>query len=71
MQIFHLQPASPLQLDEDVFAKNIRSSRRGVAGGPSGMTFDHLRPMLDNAFAMLAPPFSVGWAVRLASFQEE
>ena len=36
------------QLDEDVLAKNIRSSKRGVAGGPSGMTFDHLRPMLDS-----------------------
>ena len=48
LKIFHLRPASPLQLDEDVFSKNIRSSKRGVAGGPSGMTFDHLRPMLDS-----------------------
>ena len=46
--IFPFRPASPLQLDEDVFAKNIRSSKRGVAGGPSGMTLDHLRPILDS-----------------------
>ena len=28
--------------------KNIRSAKRGVAPGPSGMTFDHLRPILDS-----------------------
>ena len=48
LEIFHFRPASPLQLDEDVFAKNIRSSKRGVAGRPSGMTFNHLRPMLES-----------------------
>ena len=37
LDIFYFRLASPLQLDEDVFAKNIRSSKRGVAGGSSGM----------------------------------
>ena len=36
------------QLDHDLFAKNIRVARRGAAAGPSGMTADHLRPLLDN-----------------------
>ena len=35
-------------LDRDVFAKNLRCSRRGAAGGPSGMTSEHLHPLLDN-----------------------
>ena len=35
-------------LDEQTFSKNVRSARRGAAGGPSGMTTDHLRPLLDN-----------------------
>ena len=35
-------------LDETVFGRNVRSARRGAAGGPSGMTCDHLRPLLSN-----------------------
>ena len=37
------------QLDEDRFLKNLRSARRGAAAGPSGMTNEHLRPLLDDA----------------------
>ena len=36
------------QLDHDIFAKNVRVARRGAAAGPSGMTADHLRPLLDS-----------------------
>ena len=36
------------QLDHDLFAKNIRVARRGAATGPSGMTADHLRLLLDS-----------------------
>ena len=36
------------QLDHDLFAKNLRVARRGAAAGPSGMTADHLRPLLDS-----------------------
>ena len=35
-------------LDAQRFASNLRSSRRGAAAGLSGMTTDHLRPVLDN-----------------------
>ena len=38
----------PLNLDEKRFAQNLRSSRRGAAAGPSGMTTHHLRPLLSN-----------------------
>ena len=35
-------------LDEVLLGKNVRSGRRGAAGGPSGMTHDHLRPLLES-----------------------
>ena len=35
-------------LDPDFFAKNLRVARRGAAGGPSGMTSEHLRPLLEH-----------------------
>ena len=43
------QPEIEFQLDEKMFGKNLRSSTRGVAGGPSGITTEHLRPLLDDA----------------------
>ena len=43
-----IRHGSLFKLDEDSFTKNIRSAKRGVAPGPSGMTFDHLRPILDS-----------------------
>ena len=36
-------------LDEGLFVQSLRSSRRGAAAGPSGMTADHLQPVLDTA----------------------
>ena len=41
-------PIREFELDEPTFNKNLRSSRRGAAGGPSGMTTEHLRPLLDE-----------------------
>ena len=41
-------PTSLFDLDWDRFCSNVRTARRGAAGGPSGMTADHLRPLLDN-----------------------
>ena len=35
-------------LDEAKFARNLRSGQRGAAGGPSGMTVEHLQPLLDQ-----------------------
>ena len=42
------EPATSLELDEGLFSKKLRSTRRGAAAGPPGMTTDHLRPLLDN-----------------------
>ena len=39
---------SLFRLEEKKFLGNLRSSRRGAAAGPSGMTADHLRPVLDT-----------------------
>ena len=47
--VFKLPRDAPMfSLDETLFGRNIRSARRGAAGGPSGMTCDHLRPLLSN-----------------------
>ena len=39
------QPDSLIQFDQERFLNILRSSRRGAAGGPSGMTAEHLRPL--------------------------
>ena len=36
-------------LDEGLFVQSLRSSRRGAAAGPSGMTAVHQQPVLDTA----------------------
>ena len=41
-------PAAEFGLDQDKFARNLRSSRKGAAPGPSGMTSEHLRPLLSK-----------------------
>ena len=38
----------PFSLDCEQFLLNLRSSKRGVAAGPSGMTADHLMPLLET-----------------------
>ena len=47
-EVLHHVPSSLFELDEDRLLKNLRSARRGAAGGPSGMTVEHLRILLDN-----------------------
>ena len=42
------QPEIPFQLDQGLLVKNLKSARRGAAGGPSDMTAEHLRPLLDS-----------------------
>ena len=37
------------ELDGARFAKSLRSWKRGVAGGPSSRTIEHLRPVLDSS----------------------
>ena len=36
-------------LDEGQLNKNLRSAKRGVVPGPSGMTVEHLHPLLDHS----------------------
>ena len=33
---------------EKMFSRNVRSAKKGAAAGPSGMTCDHLQPLLDS-----------------------
>ena len=40
-------PRNPFLFDERKLSQNLRSARRGAAPGPSGMTSEHLRPLLD------------------------
>ena len=42
------RPAKEFELDRDRFLKNLRCAKRGAAAGPSGMTSEHLRPLLDS-----------------------
>ena len=44
-----VDPTVPLNLDIDLLLENLRNSRRGAAGGPSGMTTEHLKILLDSA----------------------
>ena len=42
------QPVVPFELDHEAVLQNLRSARRGAAPGPSGMTSEHLRPLLEH-----------------------
>ena len=54
-------PANPFNLDHAKFPMNLRFSRRGAAGGPSGMTADRSFPILasDRDSSLLAECASV------------
>ena len=41
-------PTELFPLDPERFAKNLRGARKGAAPGPSGMTANHLRVLLDD-----------------------
>ena len=45
----NLEPRVQFILDEDLFTRNLRSAKRGSAGGPTGMTVEQLHPLLDHA----------------------
>ena len=51
-EILNFQRTVSFDLDEDRFCRNLRSSRRGAAAGPSGMTTEHLRPLLEDVRGM-------------------
>ena len=57
-RIVHHTPASGFELDEARFGRNLRTARKGAASGPSGMTSEHLRPLLSS------PP-ALHWFFRL------
>ena len=56
--IVHHAPISGFELDEARFGRNVRTARRGAAAGPSGMTSEHLKPLL-------ASPLTLHWFFRL------
>ena len=41
------EPEEQLNLSSEALFKNIRKARRGAAGGPSGITVEHLRPLFE------------------------
>ena len=47
VRAFH-QLRAPFVLDQDTFLKCLRTAKRGVAGGPSGMTIEHIRSLLES-----------------------
>ena len=47
-EVLNAQPSEPFILDRVEFLTCLRKSRRGAAAGPSGMTSDHLFPLLEN-----------------------
>ena len=42
-------PRSLFNLDGSMLLRNLRSAKRGAAGGPSGMTVEHLQQLLGHA----------------------
>ena len=52
-----MRPTNPFELDADRCMSNIRVARRGAAPGPSGLTAEHLFPVLENdgAVGALSP----------------
>ena len=50
--LVHHMPVRLFQLDEHIISRNLRSSRRGAAAGPSGVTMEHMRHLLDDVKAL-------------------
>ena len=49
--IAQFEPGECFSLDQELFLKNVRTSRKGAAPVPSGMTADHLRPLVEHVEA--------------------
>ena len=47
-EVADTRPAVSFTFDQDLFLISLRTARRGAAGGRSGMTADHLFPVLDS-----------------------
>ena len=50
------EPEERFSLSQELFLQNVRRARGGAAQGPSGMTADHLRPLLEHN------PLQLHWA---------
>ena len=64
-EILRSEPAEPFELDGDALFVCLRTARRGAAPGPSGMTADHLFPILESEvdsgmFVQVASRLAVG-----------
>ena len=46
--VVNFRPEEAPNLDRDFFLMTLRKARKGAAGGPSGMTAEHLRVLLHN-----------------------
>ena len=64
-EVLTVVPPDPLVLDIELLMKTLRSAQQGSAGGPSGMTVEHLRPLLKSGVCTQrcwekSPPSSQG-----------
>ena len=48
VEVARVEPEEPFQLDVEEFLLWLCKARRGAVAGPSGMTSDHLFPVLEN-----------------------
>ena len=46
--LLNFQPDNPERLDRELFLRNVRSAKKGVSGGPSGLKAEHLQVILDD-----------------------
>ena len=46
--ILEMEPEEPFHIDVDKLQHNLRTARRGAAGGPSGMTSEHLKIVMES-----------------------
>ena len=47
-EVSAFQPRAPFVLDQDTLLKCLRTAKRGAAGGPSRMTIEHIRSLLET-----------------------
>jgi hypothetical protein len=47
-ELLSSQPSSLLQLDRQIFVRNLKGARRGAAGSPLGTTAEHLQTILED-----------------------
>ena len=52
------EPEPALEVDQDLF-KSLKSARKSAAGGLSGMTVAHLRPLLESQREAYGAPLSI------------